>query len=82
MGIFINKIIITSLILLGIGILSLIAENTFYQYVDNDGFLHESLFLPLGVISLFLGMLCLIFFIIQRILRGVFKKNLFNISRD
>ncbi|MCJ8297234.1 MAG: hypothetical protein MJK15_22805 [Colwellia sp.] len=54
--------------------LSLIAESTFYQFLDNEGVLHESMFLPLGMISIVVGMLFLLFFIIQKI-RCAFNKK-------
>ncbi|WP_252097647.1 DUF3955 domain-containing protein [Pseudoalteromonas sp. NBT06-2] len=44
-----------------------IVENTFYQYLDSEGVLHESMFLPLSVISIALGILFLLFFILQKI---------------
>lgn len=66
MKVFTDKIFIISLILFGLGVISIIAENTFYQYLDSDGVLHESLFLPLGAISIALGILFLLFFIIQK----------------
>ena len=40
-----------------VGIICLVMENTFYQYVDENGYLHESLFLPIGAISLLVGSL-------------------------
>lgn len=40
-----------------IGILFLIIENIFYQKVDTSGVLHESMFLPLGTLFLFVGVL-------------------------
>lgn len=43
------------LILFGLGIVSMIIQNTFYGYVDEAGVLHDSLFLPLGVLLIFLG---------------------------
>ncbi|GGO74226.1 DUF3955 domain-containing protein [Bowmanella pacifica] len=33
----------------------LVLEHHFYQYVDVHGVLHESLFMPLGVLSFVLG---------------------------
>lgn len=66
MNVFNNKFFIISLILFGLGMILIIAENTFYQYLDSDGVLHESLFLPLGAISITLGILFLLFFIIQK----------------
>ena len=74
MNILANKTLLISLILLGLGMLSLIAESTFYQFLDNEGVLHETMFLPLGMISIVVGMLFLLFFIIQKI-RCAFNKK-------
>ena len=74
MNILANKTLLIPLILLGLGMLSLIAESTFYQFLDNEGVLHESMFLPLGMISIVVGMLFLLFFIIQKI-RCAFNKK-------
>jgi hypothetical protein len=38
-----------------LGFIFLFLENTFYQYLDEDGVLHESFFLPLGCLSLIFG---------------------------
>ncbi|HBY84276.1 MAG TPA: hypothetical protein DEO86_00210 [Colwellia sp.] len=62
-----NKIFILSLLLLSLGIVFIVAENSFYQYVDDKGVLHESLFMPLGMISIFMGILALFFYLIQKI---------------
>lgn len=66
MNTFNNKFFIISLALFGLGVILIIAENTFYQYLDSDGVLHESFFLPLGTVSIALGILFLLFFIIQK----------------
>ena len=52
-----NRLAATALALLLVGVLFLLIENIFYQYVDEDGVLHESLFLPLGVTALVTGFL-------------------------
>lgn len=52
---FKNKLLLISTVLLVIGVISLILENTFYQYVDENGLVYESLFLPLGTFSVVLG---------------------------
>ena len=44
-----------------IGIISVIIQNTFYGYVDAEGVLHDSLFLPIGVISVIIGTILVIF---------------------
>lgn len=50
-----SKILLASLFLLVLGVTFLFLENTFYQYLDEDGVLHESFFLPLGCLSLIFG---------------------------
>ncbi|MDC9727539.1 MAG: DUF3955 domain-containing protein [Candidatus Thioglobus sp.] len=52
---FQNKILKNSLFLLLLGVVFLLLENIFFQYVDAQGWLHESLFMPLGVFSLMAG---------------------------
>jgi hypothetical protein len=67
MNFSVNKLFVLSLIFLGVGIVFIVAENSFYQYVDDKGVLHESLFMPLGMISIFMGILALFFYLIQKI---------------
>jgi hypothetical protein len=74
MNMFANKTFTIALISLGLGIIFLTLENTFYQYVDNDGIFHESLFMPLGILSLAISVLFLLFFIIQKIRCSFHKK--------
>lgn len=50
-----RKLLIIAGVLMMLGTTSLLLENYHYQYLDEKGFLHESLFLPLGVFSLILG---------------------------
>lgn len=51
--------------LLVLGVVSICLENIFYQYLDEDGVLHESFFMPLGVFSLLLGGLGLLLIVIK-----------------
>ncbi|EDM68444.1 MAG: DUF3955 domain-containing protein [Moritella sp.] len=74
MNFFTNKALTLALISLGLGLIFIIAENIFYQFVDSDGVLHESMFMPLGVISITVGILFLLFFIIQKIRCSFHKK--------
>lgn len=67
MNVLNSKYSFLSVALIVLGMLMLIAENNFYQYVDSEGVLHESLFLPLGIISIALGGIFLCFIIIQRV---------------
>jgi hypothetical protein len=52
---FKNKILVASLFFSLLGGASLALEHTFYQYIDVEGWLHESLFLPFGFFSLLIG---------------------------
>jgi hypothetical protein len=62
------------LILLGLGLASLAIENIFYQYLDDEGFLHESMFMPLGFLSIFSGTIILLFFIIKYLILKIKNK--------
>ncbi len=50
-----SKILTLSVIFLAVGIICIALENYFYQYVDENGVLHESFFMPLGAIFVMLG---------------------------
>lgn len=52
-----------------IGVIFTMLENTFYQYVDENGILHESLFIPLGIIFTIVGLLILIVFSVRKLLQ-------------
>lgn len=45
--------------LLIIGLVSLFIQNTWYGYMDAEGFIHDSIFLPFGVIALIIGVILL-----------------------
>ena len=49
------KVLIVSFLLLTIGLACIVLENNFYQYIDEEGVLHESLFLPLGAVLILLA---------------------------
>ena len=53
----------------------LFLENTFYQYLDEDGFLHESLFLPLGVFALIIGFILLFILVLKKVGQALFTKH-------
>jgi hypothetical protein len=65
----------TGLFLLLIGAIFILLENTFYQYLDEDGFLHESLFMPLGALALISGIILLIYFAAKEIIALVRKSH-------
>jgi len=56
-----------SLLLLIAGVLCIVFENSLYQYVDENGVLHESLFLPLGVICLLVSGIGFVFVIAKKL---------------
>ena len=56
-----HKLLVCSLLFLCLGFVFGALENHYYQYVDEQGYLHESLFLPLSVFSLLLGATGLLF---------------------
>ena len=64
---YIFKVLYAGVFLIAVGALFLFLENTLYQYLDEDGFLHESLFMPLGAFSIILGLVCFLIFIIIKV---------------
>ena len=59
----------TGIILLAIGVISIVIQNTFYGYVDAEGVLHDSVFLPLGAIATILGVGLLLVVAVRYFLR-------------
>ena len=57
-----NRSLVIGLSLLFVGFAFLLMENTFYQYLDEEGVLHESFFMPLGVLGLTLGIIFLVYY--------------------
>ena len=54
-------------------------ENIYYGYIDHNGVLQESFFLPLGIVSLLLGAAGLIVSILWLYLKRIKKTNSENI---
>lgn len=52
---------VTGIVLLSIGIISILIQNTFYGYMDTEGVIHDSVFLPLGALATLAGALFLAF---------------------
>ncbi|MFK7793831.1 MAG: DUF3955 domain-containing protein [Gammaproteobacteria bacterium] len=69
------KVLIACLLLLASGITFIVLENTFYQYVDKNGVLHESFFLPLGAIFILCAGIGLVF-VLAKILMTKRKKHI------
>ena len=55
-----SKILIAGVIFIALGIISLCIQKTYYGYVDADGVLHDSLFLPFAFIFAGIGLLLLL----------------------
>jgi hypothetical protein len=71
---FQNKLFFVSLFFLISGTAFLALERIFYQYIDKNGVLHESWFMPLGVLGLLFGCIGLVFVVLKEI--WSFIKNL------
>lgn len=60
-----KKQIIGAFVLLTVGLICAFIQNTFYGYVDEEGVLNDSLFLPLSVLFFLAGSALLIAVTIQ-----------------
>lgn len=56
------------ILLIIIGLVSILLENIFYQYLDAEGVLHESLFLPLGGLSILIGLISFAVYALSRLI--------------
>ena len=70
-----SKMFWFSLIVLAIGIAFGYLENTFYQYVDESGVLHESYFMPLSFLCIAIGGIGFFVFVIKTIWLTVKKRT-------
>ena len=68
-----SKIVWLSFILFAMGIAFGYIENTFYQYIDENGVLIESSFLPLSFLCIFLGGMGLLFIAVKTIWLAIKK---------
>ena len=68
-----NKIFWLSFILLAMGLAFGYIENTFYQYIDENGVLIESWFMPLSFLCIFLGGMGLLFIAVKTIWLAIKK---------
>ena len=69
MRFFTNKTATLSLCFLLLGTGFMLIEHSLYQYIDNNGVLHESLFMPLSILCFALGVL----FIVSSLARKVIE---------
>lgn len=69
-----SKILWLSFILLTTGTAFGYIENTYYQYVDENGVLVESWFMPLSFLCIFLGGMGVFFVVVKIIWLAINKK--------
>ena len=55
-----SKLSITGITFITLGIISGFIQNTYYGYVDADGVLHDSLFLPFSFLFAAIGLIILL----------------------
>ncbi|CAH9059277.1 hypothetical protein PSEHALCIP103_02029 [Pseudoalteromonas haloplanktis] len=72
MRFFTNKTATLSVCFLLLGTGFMLIENSVYQYVDHNGVLHESLFMPLSILCFALGVL-FVFSLLARQVIELFK---------
>jgi hypothetical protein len=70
-----SKIFFLSFILFSMGIAFGYFENTFYQYIDDNGLLIESWFMPLSVFCIIIGAIGLFFVAIRAIWLAIKNKH-------
>jgi len=70
-----HKTLLLGFFFLLIGVIFLYLENTLYQYVDKEGVLHESLFLPLGVFALIIGSILLFLLMVKKVVELLFSNR-------
>lgn len=69
-----SKIFWLSFILLAMGLAFGYIENTFYQYIDENGVIIESWFMPLSFLCIFLGGMGLLFITVKTIWLAIKKQ--------
>ena len=62
-------------IFLAIGIISIAIQNIFYGYIDANGVLHDSIFLPLGTFATIIGVILLLMAGARSLIRRRNKTN-------
>ncbi len=69
-----NKILLFCFVLLATGIAFGYCEHKFYQYIDNNGLLVESWFMPLSFLCVVLGGIGLFVFIVKAVWSATRKR--------
>jgi len=73
-----SKLTFTAVTFIILGFISGYIQSTYYGYVDEQGILHDSIFLPLGVLLLFIGVILLAVAMVRKL---VHKKPLLKSRR-
>ncbi|BAS67812.1 MAG: DUF3955 domain-containing protein [Gammaproteobacteria bacterium] len=69
---FKNILLTVSLFFLCLSIISMLAQQIFYpQYIDAQGVLHETLWVPIGAFSFLLGIATLVIYLLLLILKSI-----------
>ena len=68
-----HKLLIASTLFILTGVVFLGLESTFFNYIDDENVLRNSLFLPLGFLSFLMGMFLLVVVGFRKIWRAVKK---------
>ena len=71
----VSKPLLAGLILLPVGGMFAWLENTCYQYLDENGVLHESMLLPLGALFISIGIVMLVFAAVEKIISVIRRRN-------
>ena len=71
-----SKIPIAGVIFIALGVASLCIQNTYYGYVDTDGILHDSLYLPFAFIFTGIGLLLLLIQGLRKLAANLANKRL------
>jgi|GEM_PF-2367077 len=65
----------TGFTLLVVGAISGYIQNTYYGYVDDAGIVHDSIFLPLGVLCIILGTVILLASVVRYLCKKYRSEN-------
>ena len=70
------KVLIVGMLFLVAGVSCILYENTFYQYIDEDAVLQESLFMPAGIICVLLAGMSIVYALAKKLMSIRDKRKL------
>ena len=68
-----KKILLVGTVLLFLGLFFIFLGNSL-TFMDEDGWVHDSFFLPLGTLIFFIGIFAIIFSCIKKVILVIFSK--------